>query len=53
MRDCPGGVVVKLACSASLARGLQVQILGMDPVPFVKPCCGGIPHKVEENWHRF
>ena len=29
----PGGVVVKFMCSASVARGLQVQIPGQDLAP--------------------
>ena len=46
------GAVVKFAHSASVARGLQVQILGTDLALLVRPCCGGIPHKIEEGWHR-
>ena len=48
----PGGVVVKFACSALAARGLQVWIPWVDLAPLVKPCCGGIPHKIEEDWPR-
>ena len=48
----PSGVVVDFAHSTSVAWGLQVRILGIDPALLVKPCCGGIPHKIEEDWHR-
>ena len=47
-----GGAVVKFANSALAAQGLQVQILGTDLALLVKPCCGGTPHKIEEDWHR-
>ena len=47
-----GGIVVKVMHFASVAQGLQVQILGVDLAPFIKPSCGGIPHKIEEDWHR-
>uniref|UniRef100_A0A8C4MXA2 ALK and LTK ligand 2 n=1 Tax=Equus asinus TaxID=9793 RepID=A0A8C4MXA2_EQUAS len=47
----PRGVAVKFMCSASAAWGLQVQIPGTDLAPLVKPCCGGIPHRMED-WHR-
>ena len=33
------------------AWGSQVQILGADLAPLIKPRRGGIPHKVEEVWH--
>ena len=45
----PRGVVVKFTCQASVGRGSQVPILGADLAPLIKPCCGGIPHKVEED----
>ena len=48
----PGGVVVKFAWSAPAAGGSQVWILGTDQARLVKPCCGSIPHKIEEDWHR-
>ena len=48
----PGGVVVKFVCSALVAQGSQVQILGTDLALLVKPCCSSIPHKIEEDWHR-
>ena len=48
----PGSVVVNFTPSASMAQSSQAQIAGMDPAPLVKPCCGGIPHKVEKYWHR-
>ena len=52
MRGRTGGVVVEFACSASVAWALQVWILGMDLTPFGVLHCGGIPHKIEEDWHR-
>ena len=42
--------MLKFACSTSAAWGLQVWIPGMDLAPLVKPYCGGIPHKIEEDW---
>ena len=48
----PGGVVVKFSHSVSLAQGSQVWILGADLAPLIKPCCGSIPHKTEEDWYR-
>ena len=48
----PGGIVVKFAHSASVAQGSQVQIMGMYLAPLIKPQCGRIPHKIEEDWHR-
>ena len=47
----PSGVVVKFSCSALASRGLKVQIPGTDLAPLVKPHCGNIPHKIEEEWH--
>ena len=47
----PGGVV-KFTRSTSVTQGLQVQISGTDLAPLVKPHCGCIPHKVEEDWYR-
>ena len=51
-RGWPSGIVVKFECSTSVAWGSQVQILGTDLALLVKPCCGGIPHKIEEDWHK-
>ena len=51
-RGQPGSVVVKFVCSTSAASGSQVQIPGVDLAPLIKPCCGGSPHKIEEDWHR-
>ena len=48
----PGGVVIKFMHFASAAQGLQVQYLGADLALLVKPRCGSIPHKIEEDWHR-
>ena len=45
----PGGVVVKFLHSALAAWGLQVQIPGVDLAPLVKPCCGSITHKIEDD----
>ena len=39
--------------SYSVAQGLQVQIPGADLALLIKPCCGGIPHETEEDWHTF
>ena len=52
-RGWPSGVMVKLACSASLAQGLQVQIPGADLALLVNPRFGGIPHKMEEDCHGY
>ena len=46
------GIVVKFTCSASAAQGPQVWIPGADLALLVKPRCGGIPHKIEKEWHR-
>ena len=48
----PSGVVVKFAHSVSAAWGLQFRIPGADLALLVESCCGGIPHKTEEDWHR-
>ena len=48
----PGGIVVKFTHSALADQGLQVQILGADLAPLVKACCGGIPHKIAEDWQQ-
>ena len=44
--------MVKFVRSALAAWGLQVRILGVDLAPLFKPRCGGIPRKIEEDWHR-
>ena len=46
----PDGVVVKFVHSTSGAWGLLVQTPGRDLAP---PSCGSIPHKTEEDWHRW
>lgn len=43
--------MVTFVCCVSTAGGSQVRILGADLAPLVKPRCGGIPHKREEDWH--
>ena len=48
----PGGLVVKFPHSALETQGSQVQIPGTDLAPLIKQCCGSIPYKVEEDWHR-
>ena len=45
------GIVVRFVCSTLTAQGLQVQIPAANLAPLIKPCCGGIPHKIEEDWH--
>ena len=52
LRGRSGGTVVKFANSASAAGGLQVQMPGADLAPLIKPCCGSIPNKIEEDLHR-
>ena len=39
------------ACSASGAQGSQAQIPGTNLAPVIEPHCGGMPHKIEEDWH--
>ena len=46
------GELVKFALSTSVARGLQIQILGTHLALHMKPCCGGITYKIGEDWHR-
>ena len=48
----PNGKVVKFARSASATQGSQIRILGMALALLIKPCCGGVPHKIEEDCHR-
>ena len=45
-------MVVKFTCSALVAGGSQVWILGVELALLIKPHCSDIPHKVEEDWHR-
>ena len=48
----PGDTAVKCACSALVARGSPVWILGADMALLVRPCCGRRPtYKVEEDGH--
>ena len=44
--------MVKFVHSTSVAQGSQVWIPGTDLAPLVKPCCGRIPHNMEEDSHR-
>ena len=48
----PVGVVVKVALRFCGGPGSQARILGTDLAPLLRPCCGSIPHKTEEDWHR-
>ena len=50
-RGQPHGVTVKFTLCFR-QPGLQVQIPGIDLAPLVKPHCGSIPHKVQEDGHR-
>ena len=52
IKDHPGGIVVKSMHSALVALGSRVWILSVDLVQLVKPHCGSVPHKIEEDWHR-
>ena len=45
-------VVVKFVHSYSAAPGSQVWIPGADIALLIKPHCGNISHKTEEDWHR-
>ena len=47
------GIIVKFVQSALAVQRLQVQILGADLAPLVKPHCSSIPHKIEEDGHGF
>ena len=48
----PSGILIKFECSASVAQDSKVWILGGDLAPLIKPHCGGVPYKTEEDWHR-
>ena len=50
MRASLVGIEVKFASSALAAQGSQVRILGSDLAPLIRPCCGSVPHKTEEDW---
>ena len=53
-RGYPGGIAVKLACSASAARGLRVRILGVDLHTDHQAMLWWHPtYKIEEYWHRY
>ena len=47
----PSGVVVKFTCSVLAAWGSWVRIPGVDLALLIRSHCGGVPHKVEEDWH--
>ena len=42
--------MVKFVHSTSAAQGSQVRIPGVDLALLIKPCCGGVPHKIGEDW---
>ena len=44
--------MVQFARSTSVVHGWQAWIPGVGLAPLIKPQCGGIPHKIEEDWHR-
>ena len=44
--------MVKFTCSALETWDSQVWIPDTDLSPLVMPCCGGMPHKTEEDRHR-
>ena len=44
--------MVEFAHSASVAQGSWVWIPGTDVTPLVKPCCGSVPHEIEEDWEQ-
>ncbi len=46
------GIVVKFAHYALEAHSSQVWISSVNRAPLVKPCCGSIPHKIEEDWQQ-
>ena len=48
----PGGIAAKFTGSALAAKGLQVQIPGVDLTLLIKAHCGSIPHKIEGDGHR-
>ena len=50
-RGRPGGIVVEFVHSASAAWGSQVWIPGADLALLIKPCCGSVSHKIEEDGH--
>lgn len=52
LRDGPGGVLVGLTHSTSGSQGLRVQIPCVDLAQLIKPRCGCVPHKREQDWHR-
>ena len=45
-RGWPGGVVVKFPCSALVAQGLPVRILGVDLRIAHQAVCGGVPQRI-------
>ena len=51
-KSITGGTVVKFTHTALVAWSSWVWIPGTDLVSLIKPCCGNISHKIEEDWHR-
>ena len=43
--------MVKITHTAFAVRDSQIEIPGSDLAPLVKPHCGGMLHKTEEDWH--
>ena len=52
LRGRPGAIVVEFVCSASVAGASRVWIPGTDLAPLLKPDCGNILHKIEEDRNR-
>ena len=53
-RGGPSGIAVKFTRSASAARQTGVRRFGSQArtdAQLVKPCCGSVPYKVEEDGH--
>ena len=52
MREPAQGHSGKVCALCFGGLGFAGLILGADLALLVKPCCGGILHKIEEDWHR-
>ena len=48
----PSGIVVKFMHVTSVPRVRRFGSQARTYTPLIKPCCGSIPHKIEEDWHR-